>query len=371
MMKHASILALIALLAVAACSHGTVVPAGPSQPDMTAGGQPINAQSLVTHGAFTEYSIPAGVHPSDLARGPYDTLWFTNAGAAGASPNIYEMVASTGNVHTFTAPSFGGNPTQSAGFDAVISLNRSVYYVVKQPENEDTFFMARITPEGVFSFTPTDYLEFGVLTNFAQIPGTSNFTFGWCVDPCQGPNNGQAAGASLENFDIPTAITGGPNGNLYVTAHCGGPCADPNAASVYVISASGSVLHRYSLASGSFPMGIVTGSDHNLWITENGTNKIARMTPAGAITEYKIPTANSGADRITYGYDLAQWFTESNANKIGRITTAGAITEYAIPTANSKPTGITPCEDSFCGTHGGLWFTETTANKIGRLNAPI
>jgi streptogramin lyase len=42
-----------------------------------------------------------------------------------------------------------------------------------------------------------------------------------------------------------------------------------------------------------------------------------------AITEFTIPTANSGPNGITAGPDGALWFTEAAANKIGRITTAG------------------------------------------------
>jgi virginiamycin B lyase len=53
------------------------------------------------------------------------------------------------------------------------------------------------------------------------------------------------------------------------------------------------------------------------------------------------------------------WFTEFNGNKIGRITPQGAITEFPVPTANSAPNGIT------AGPDGSVWFTEEGANKIG------
>jgi hypothetical protein len=49
------------------------------------------------------------------------------------------------------------------------------------------------------------------------------------------------------------------------------------------------------------------------------------------------------------------------ANNIGRITTAGVIGEFSIPTAHSHPFGITT------GPDGNLWFAETAAGKIGRL----
>jgi virginiamycin B lyase len=63
---------------------------------------------------------------------------------------------------------------------------------------------------------------------------------------------------------------------------------------------------------------------------------------------------------ITAGPDGALWFTVTDAY-IGRITIAGSITEYLVPTANSDPFWIT------LGPDGALWFTEYSAGKIGRL----
>ena len=52
------------------------------------------------------------------------------------------------------------------------------------------------------------------------------------------------------------------------------------------------------------------------------------------------------------GPDGALWFTEYDGNKIGRITTAGAVTEFPIPTAGSQPSAMT------VGPDGALWFIE-------------
>jgi virginiamycin B lyase len=94
------------------------------------------------------------------------------------------------------------------------------------------------------------------------------------------------------------------------------------------------------------------------------------MTPAGAFTQFSIPTANAGLNHITYGWDGALWFTEGGANKIGRITTSGAVTEYRIPTPNSGPYGILPCNSTECPPHGGVWFAQPSANKIGKFILP-
>jgi streptogramin lyase len=117
------------------------------------------------------------------------------------------------------------------------------------------------------------------------------------------------------------------------------------------------------MATGRPPL--PAGPEGALWFTENYggngdvPNKIGRITTAGVVTEFPIPTPNSGPEGITSGPDGALWFTEYQANQIGRITTAGAFTEYPTPTASSQPAEITR------GPNGGLWFTEFTANKIG------
>jgi virginiamycin B lyase len=105
------------------------------------------------------------------------------------------------------------------------------------------------------------------------------------------------------------------------------------------------------------PWSITTGPDGALWFTESFANKIGRITTAGVITEFKIPSANSQLlGGITQGPDGALWFGEEFAGKIGRITTDGVITEFPVP----APSGITT------GPDGALWFTEL-GDKIGRI----
>ena len=106
-------------------------------------------------------------------------------------------------------------------------------------------------------------------------------------------------------------------------------------------------------------------SDGSAWITEYGTNKITRISSAGVVTGFPIPTLGSGPSGITAGPDGAMWFTERLANKIGRITLDGQITEFPIPTAASAPTSITT------GPDGALWFTESDGKKIGRIPTSV
>ena len=77
---------------------------------------------------------------------------------------------------------------------------------------------------------------------------------------------------------------------------------------------------------GALPAAITSGPDGALWFVEAFVGKIGRITTAGVITEFTIPTASSFA-AITSGPDGALWFAENSGSKLGRITTAGMITE--------------------------------------------
>jgi streptogramin lyase len=66
---------------------------------------------------------------------------------------------------------------------------------------------------------------------------------------------------------------------------------------------------------------------------------VAVAAPAGKLKQFKVPTANSQPRAITNGSDGNRWFTEgtefTNAPpKIARITPAGAITEFAVTAAD-------------------------------------
>jgi streptogramin lyase len=65
---------------------------------------------------------------------------------------------------------------------------------------------------------------------------------------------------------------------------------------------------------------MTTGPDGNLWFVEFNGNAIGRITPRGAITEFPLPTGNSGPSSITTGPDGALWFTENDGNRIGRFS---------------------------------------------------
>src|SRR3989441_1876641 len=106
---------------------------------------------------------------------------------------------------------------------------------------------------------------------------------------------------------------------------------------------------------------IATGPDGSLWFTEMLANRLGRITTAGAITQFNIPTAQSSPRNIVEGADGNLWFTENNASQIGRVTVSGIFKEYPTTTSESGPRGIAT------GPDGNLWFTESFVNKDGEL----
>jgi streptogramin lyase len=54
-------------------------------------------------------------------------------------------------------------------------------------------------------------------------------------------------------------------------------------------AAQAGVVPEYPLPSpNSYPLGIVSGADGNLWFTEGLGNNIGRITPSGIITEFAL-----------------------------------------------------------------------------------
>src|SRR5437879_5830555 len=112
------------------------------------------------------------------------------------------------------------------------------------------------------------------------------------------------------------------------------------------------------------PFGINTGSDGNLWFTEQdpkgASDSIGRITTAGTAQLFKVPTSASLPGAITAGPDGALWFVEVQAGQIGRSATDGTMSEFALAKGSSP-------QDITVGPNGNLWFTNASLNQIGQI----
>jgi len=117
----------------------------------------------------------------------------------------------------------------------------------------------------------------------------------------------------------------------------------------------------------SEPMQIVAGDSGDFWFTEyNGTNdvgkRVGRITTSGVITEFPVDTVRPNA--IAFGPDGNVWFGGNGAT-ISKMTTAGVVTDYTVPSDPSAITSIT------VGPDDNLWFTMNARTSgdatIGRI----
>jgi len=117
-------------------------------------------------------------------------------------------------------------------------------------------------------------------------------------------------------------------------------------------------------------MEIAPGHDGNLWFTEYSGNKIGKITTAGLIAEYPIPTAHGDSEGISSGADGNMWFVETASGNVGKITPAGVITEYPFPNTPWENPGA----QIVSGPDGNMWFTfggTNTVDTVRFVDAPV
>jgi streptogramin lyase len=185
----------------------------------------------------------------------------------------------------------------------------------------------------------------------------------WFADSARAIVGATEAGFAFDETDIgagsmPTDLAAGSDGQMWVTASGSDEIVRMQPTP---FGTDPLVTARVPVGAGSEPYAIAAGADGALWFTERAGNKIGRVTTAGMLTEFAIPTPNSSPHGIALGPDGAIWFVERAGNKVARISPGGTIVEYPLPTAAAEPVAIT------AGPDGAMWFTEAAARRVGRV----
>ena len=304
---------------------------------------------------FTNYPLPhQNSGPYAIALGPDGNAWFTET-INGASGRI-GRISPTGELTEFDIPS--ASP-QSLGIAAGADGN---LWFTELGANK----VGRVTTSGSFTEWAVP-IQYGYPRGIAR-GADGNMWFTLSTGQCHESIGRVTSAGTITIFPVTTAcneideIAAGPDGAMWFT--------EPP----YVgrIAMDGSVT-RFPVAGS--PYGITSGPDGNLWVTEYLGNKIARMTTGGVVTEYGITSTtacsgpapppdgctSSGPQNIVVGPDRNLWFAEEHTDRVGRITTAGAMTEFDVPTANAQP-------QAMClGSDGNLWLTEPTGTSNGQV----
>jgi len=281
---------------------------------------------------IVEYPLPtSGSFPDWITGGPDGNLWFTEGGK-----KVIGRITPTGGVLEFPIPA-----SSSSQGGITVGSDGNLWMV-------GGAYLEKITPTGSISaILLASYL--------ADITAGSDGNL-WLTEPGANKIARMTPSLSLTEFPLPTTnstptyITAGPDGNVWFTEY--------NA--IGRITPTGGVTEfPYPPAvQPQYGVSALTAGFGHIWFTT--VYSIWSVTPTGSFTEFPLPKSDN-LFGITAGPDGNLWFTEWGSNVIGRMTPAGSISAFAVPTANSGPYGIA------VGPDGNIWFTEPLANQIGKF----
>jgi virginiamycin B lyase len=130
------------------------------------------------------------------------------------------------------------------------------------------------------------------------------------------------------------------------------------------VTPSGAIT-RFSIPdASSYPWGITTGRDGNLWFTESANNRLGRFDPRTLTFKpsLAVPTSSSTPWGILSAPDKHIWFTERTGDQLA-VVGHNNIFEFPIRQPGSYP------EQIAADSAGQLWFTEMQAGNIGRFDS--
>ena len=111
------------------------------------------------------------------------------------------------------------------------------------------------------------------------------------------------------------------------------------------------------MPAGSRPYGIVSDPAGGAWAVLFGTNRIVRIAPDLAVTDFDLPAADARPRRLARSSDGIVWYVDHARGTLGRLDPAtGEVVEIATPGgAGSRPYAMA-IDD-----RDRLWFVETGA----------
>src|SRR5437588_4715991 len=168
--------------------------------------------------------------------------------------------------------------------------------------------------------------------------------------------------ASITEFPVPTAIAGqpvgitsGPDGALWLTEQ--GATQDQ----IGQVSTVGA-FQLFNLTTGaSLPGDIVTGPDGALWFVQTGAGEAGRTDTSGQTQEFSLGKGST-PHSLTSGPGQAISIADAGLRQIREIATNGSLL-LAANLPSGSPEGIT------IGPDGNVWFTNPADNSIETLPA--
>jgi streptogramin lyase len=321
---------VLTALGVVALLLTTVQPSGAATPL----GQ---ITSIATAGITTGF--PGSVGPRQITVGPDGLLWFTDFGTI-------NRVNADGTVTSFDAePTFGANPSIQA---IVAGPDGNLWFTKFNPPGQ----IGRITTAGTMTQVTT--FASGNVEDIIVGPDGNL----WYTKPFDTPSGvvGRitTAGVTTEftppnTGPQPRKMTVGSDGNIWYTDD-GGPQGG-NIGSILKVTTAGVITLvaqsgvTAGFGAGFFASPITTGPDGNVWtaLSSVGGSAVARVTPAGVVTEFADVNLGDLSD-ITVGCGnlyLTQDDGQTEDAAIWQLTTAGVFTEFTAGLSSaSSPEGL-------------------------------
>jgi streptogramin lyase len=294
---------------------------------------------ITTAGLVTEFPVPTlDANLQEITAGSDGNLWFVEnslSGGLGVPQGKVAKITTAGVVTEYLDPSNSGPGGLVFGPDGDIWCSETY---------TDTIEQIVIEADG------------GSVGSTFTIPGTApgplaKGSDGRIYFALNGAIEAVAIDGGTQLYPFTgltvTSIAPGPDGNVWFT--------DQSSSMVRSMSPTGaSTTYPFS---GGPNVGMTAGPDGNMWIA---SGNVTKLQLDGGTTTYAVPGANAIA--ITSGPDGNLWFTEPFANDVGRVTPAGTVTEFPVPTQGALPWGIV------AGTDGKLWFTELSPTQIATID---
>lgn len=187
--------------------------------------------------------------------------------------------------------------------------------------------------------------------------------FVWLLAPTGAAAAEQTTFYSLPTATHATALTLAADGNLWFVGEHSLGMYKASEPLIGRVSPNGEIK-EYPLPKDAYPHQLVGGPGGDLWFTSGEGGTIARFSPSGELSKFRVGAPSSGPyvkdgsfsiNGIATGLDGNLWFTAGywqhgkHFCEVGRLTPAGEVTAYALA-PHAGPLGIVS------GPDGNLWF---------------
>jgi virginiamycin B lyase len=270
--------------------------------------QTTEIQRATLAGNITRFPLPhRNLSNVTFAFDAAGNLWYTGTANA-LSDHQQAWIVRLAVTHSPGAITEFALPTQSLPTSIVAGLDGNLWFF-----DDGTHAIGKITPLGAITEYPLPY-------------------------------RGRLAGTAQEEMIL------GADRNLWFT--------DPQTGMVGRITPSGKIT-VYAGKANSNPRDLIAAPDGSIWFIDRGQQALGHIPLGGQLAFYPLHAPMSINSSLTIGPDGTIWVTLYN--QIGRVTTAGAMTLYDVPTLDADLWGIVTGSDHH------LWFVEYYPGIIGEL----